>query len=115
VLGEYGIDSLRNGEEEQAALLGMHLEEVFGNGLAGTCCFAYTDDWFTGGHPITDWAFGLVRRDRSLKPAFHAVAKVFGPQDPLPALPAHAQGLRSSSAPTTAAARSTAASRRSRR
>jgi glycosyltransferase involved in cell wall biosynthesis len=87
VLGEYGIDSLRNGEEEQAALLGMHLEEVFGNGLAGTCCFAYTDDWFTGGHPITDWAFGLVRRDRSLKPAFHAVAKVFRPQDPLPALP----------------------------
>jgi GT2 family glycosyltransferase len=86
VLGEYGIDSLRNGEEEQAALLGMHLEEVFGNGLAGTCCFAYTDDWFTGGHPITDWAFGLVRRDRSLKPAFHAVARVYRPENPLPAL-----------------------------
>ena len=87
VLGEYGIDSLRNGEDEQAALLGMHLEEVFGTGLAGTCCFSYTDEWFTGGHPITDWAFGLVRRDRSLKPAFHSVAKVFRPESPLPALP----------------------------
>jgi GT2 family glycosyltransferase len=87
VLGEYGIDSLRNGEEEQAELLGMHLQEVFGNGLAGTCCFAYTDEWFTGGHPITDWAFGLVRRDRSLKPAFHEVARVYRSAHPLPPLP----------------------------
>ena len=39
----------------------MHLEEVFRCGLAGTCIFSYTDEWFTGGHPITDWAFGLVR------------------------------------------------------
>jgi glycosyltransferase involved in cell wall biosynthesis len=87
VLGEYGIDSLRNGEDEQAALLGMHVEEVFGNGLAGTCCFAYTDEWFTGGHPITDWAFGLVRRDRSLKPAFHRVAGAYRGPSPLPPLP----------------------------
>ncbi|HEX9202409.1 MAG TPA: glycosyltransferase, partial [Vicinamibacteria bacterium] len=87
VLGEYGIDSLRNGEEEQAELLAMHLDEVYGQGLAGTCCFSYTDEWFTGGHPITDWAFGLVRRDRSPKPAFHRVAKVFREESPLPALP----------------------------
>jgi len=86
VLGEYGIDSLRNGDEEQAELLGMHLEEVFGQGLAGTCCFAYTDEWFTGGHPITDWAFGLVRRDRSPKPAFFRVADVYRRESPLPAL-----------------------------
>jgi GT2 family glycosyltransferase len=86
VLGEYGIDSLRNGEDEQAALLGMHLEEAFGNGLAGSCCFAYTDEWFTGGHPITDWAFGLVRRDRSPKPAFHRVASVYRAASPLPPL-----------------------------
>jgi GT2 family glycosyltransferase len=87
VLGEYGIDSLRNGEEEQADLLAMHLEEVFGAGLAGTFCFAYTDEWFTGGHPIHDWAFGLVRRDRSPKPVFHRVAEVYRRPNPLPALP----------------------------
>jgi glycosyltransferase involved in cell wall biosynthesis len=87
VLGEYGIDSLRNGEAEQADLLAMHLEEVYGCGLAGTCTFAYTDEWFTGGHPITDWAFGLVRRDRSPKPAFYRVAELFRQDDPLPALP----------------------------
>jgi glycosyltransferase involved in cell wall biosynthesis len=87
LLGEYGIDSIRNGESEQAELLGMHLEEVFGNGLAGTCCFSFTDDWFTGGHPITDWAFGLVRRDRSPKPAFERVAAVYRAGSPLPPLP----------------------------
>jgi O-antigen biosynthesis protein len=89
LLGEYGIDSLRNGEDEQAELLGMHLDEVFGCGLAGTCCFSYTDEWFTGGHPITDWAFGLVRRDRSPKPAFHRVARTFREKSPLPALPSY--------------------------
>ena len=87
LLGEYGIDSIRNGEDEQAELLGMHLEEVFRCGLAGTCVFSYTDEWFTGGHPITDWAFGLVRRDRSPKPAFHRVAEVFRGPSPLPPLP----------------------------
>jgi glycosyltransferase involved in cell wall biosynthesis len=87
VLGEYGIDSLRNGEDEQAELLAMHLDEVYGCGLAGTCTFAYTDEWFTGGHPIADWAFGLVRRDRSPKPAFYRVAEVFRQEHPLPALP----------------------------
>lgn len=86
ILGEYGIDSIRNGEEHQAELLEMHLEEVFGQGLSGTCCFSYTDEWFTGGHPITDWAFGLVRRDRSPKPAFHRVAEVYRRKHPLPAL-----------------------------
>jgi GT2 family glycosyltransferase len=87
VLGEYGIDTLRHGEDEQAELLGMHLEEAFGCGLAGTCCFAFTDEWFTGGHAITDWAFGLVRRDRSPKPAFHRVARVYRAASPLPPLP----------------------------
>jgi glycosyltransferase involved in cell wall biosynthesis len=87
ILGEYGIDSLRNGEDEQADLISMHLEEVFGQGLAGTCVFSYTDEWFTGGHPITDWAFGLVRRDRSPKPAFFRVASVYHKENPLPALP----------------------------
>ena len=92
----------------------MHLEEVFGNGLAGTCCFSYTDDWFTGGHPITDWAFGLVRRDRSPKPAFERVAERLSGREPPPAAPALRRRSPSWSAPTTAARPSTAASGRSR-
>lgn len=86
LLGEYGIDSIRNGVEEQAALVGMHLEEVFRAGLAGTCVFSYTDDWHTGGHPITDWAFGLVDRERRPKPAFERVAATFRAESPLPPL-----------------------------
>jgi glycosyltransferase involved in cell wall biosynthesis len=87
LLGEYGIDSIRNGEEEQAELVAMHLEEVFGQGLVGSCVFSFTDEWFTGGHPITDWAFGLVRADRTPKPVFEKVAEVFRRDDPLPPLP----------------------------
>ncbi len=85
MLGEYGIDSLRNGEAEQAELVGMHLEEVFRGGLAGSCVFSFTDEWFTGGHEIADWAFGLVRRDRTPKPVFQRVAASFR-GDPLPPL-----------------------------
>ncbi len=85
LLGEYGIDSIRNGENEQADLVAMHLEEVFRCGLAGTCIFSYTDEWFTGGHLITDWAFGLVGVDRTPKPVFDRVAEVYR-GDPLPPL-----------------------------
>lgn len=69
VLGEYGIDTIREGEDEQARLLQMHVQCGFRHGLAGSFIFAYTDDWFTGGHQIEDWAFGLTRRDRSEKPS----------------------------------------------
>lgn len=69
VLGEYGIDTIREGEREQARLLQMHLQSGFRHGLAGSFIFAYTDDWYTGGHQIDDWAFGVTRRDRSEKPA----------------------------------------------
>ncbi len=43
-------------------------------GAAGTIFFAWTDEWFTGGIEITDWAFGLVTRDRQPKKAFHVAA-----------------------------------------
>ena len=37
--------------------------------------FAWTDEWFTGGHLVEDWAFGLVDGDRQAKPALHEVAR----------------------------------------
>ena len=43
------------------------------SGVAGTFVFAWTDEWFTGGHLIEDWAFGLVDRERQPKPAFDEV------------------------------------------
>src|SRR5690242_8761734 len=74
VLTEFGIDSMRNGADEQARILGWQVRAAFGSGVAGTFVFAWTDEWFTGGHAIEDWAFGLVDRDRQPKPAFYEVS-----------------------------------------
>ena len=77
VLGEYGIDSLRHGEPQQTCLLSQHVQRVFRHGLAGSFVFAYTDDWFTGGHQIEDWAFGVTRRDRAEKPSAAALRQIW--------------------------------------
>jgi GT2 family glycosyltransferase len=78
LLGELGMDTLRHGADEQAAFLAGHLAETRLMGLAGAFIFSWTDEWFTGGHPITDWAFGVTRADRSPKPSFHALRDTFG-------------------------------------
>lgn len=75
IFGEFGLDTIRKGEQEQADVLSWHLESVVRGGAAGTIFFAWTDEWFTGGHDITDWAFGLVTRDRQPKKAFHELQK----------------------------------------
>src|SRR5438309_9118078 len=78
MLGEYGIDTRQEKtEEQQAEILSAHVRAVFDEGLAGTVVFSFTDDWFTGGFRIEDWCFGLTRRDRSPKPAFLALRKLF--------------------------------------
>jgi O-antigen biosynthesis protein len=74
LLGEIGMDTFRHSEEEQAAFLGGHLAAATLAGVAGAYVFAWTDDWFTGGHQIEDWAFGVTRVDRSAKPACDALA-----------------------------------------
>ncbi|MFZ2062663.1 MAG: glycosyltransferase [Candidatus Binatus sp.] len=77
VLSETGMDTIREGEEHQAELLAWQCRAAFELGLSGFIVFAFTDEWHTGGVEITDWAFGLTRRDRSPKLAFDAVGKVF--------------------------------------
>ena len=57
VLTEFGADSLRSSEAEQRDILSWHINAAFAGGVAGTFVFAWTDDWFTGGHPIEDWEF----------------------------------------------------------
>jgi cellulose synthase/poly-beta-1,6-N-acetylglucosamine synthase-like glycosyltransferase len=73
VLTEFGVDSLREGADGQAQLLGWMIRAAFESGAAGTFVFSWTDDWFTGGAQIADWAFGLVDADRCPKSAFAAV------------------------------------------
>jgi GT2 family glycosyltransferase len=77
LLGEFGMDTIRHHEEEQEEMIGWHIESVVRGGLAGTVIYSWTDEWFRGGQEITDWAFGLVTRDRAPKKAYHRVKKLF--------------------------------------
>jgi len=49
ILGEFGMDTIRHSQEEQAELLSWHIDSVTKCGLAGTIFFTWTDEWFTGG------------------------------------------------------------------
>jgi O-antigen biosynthesis protein len=84
VLSETGMDTIREGEQHQADLLSWQCRAAFELGLSGFIVFAFTDEWHTGGAEITEWAFGLTRRDRSPKLAFDAVGKVFSENLPPP-------------------------------
>ncbi len=78
ILGEYGIDTMReSSEKQQAEILTRHVRAVFDEGLCGTFIFSFTDDWFAHGYQMEDWAFGLVRRDRTPKASYYAVQSGF--------------------------------------
>lgn len=77
VLGEFGLDSLREGQGRQAEFLRAQIETASRAGLAGTVVFSFTDDWHRGGHAITDWAFGLTTADRQPKESFAAVRECY--------------------------------------
>ncbi len=89
VLTEFGIDSLREGQDGQRRILSWQVRTAFEAGVAGTFVFAWTDEWFTGGHLIEDWAFGLVDRDRRPKSAFAGVEQQYNSvlPPPLPRYP----------------------------
>lgn len=79
IMGEFGMDTMRKGEDAQAEVLDWHFDCVVLGGAAGTIFFSWTDEWFTGGHEIDDWEFGLVTRDRQPKKSFHVLkAKMNG-------------------------------------
>ncbi len=84
VLSEFGMDTIRHSEEEQAQLLTEHVTTVFESGLAGTFIFSWTDEWFTDGVDVTDWAFGIVTKERRPKLSYQALQPLFkNPERPL--------------------------------
>ncbi|HEX9867461.1 MAG TPA: glycosyltransferase [Candidatus Tectomicrobia bacterium] len=85
VLSEFGMDAIRAGADYQAETLTWQVRTAFEMGAAGTVVFTWTDDWFTGGYQITDWAFGLVHADRTPRKAYAAVQAAY--QAPCPPLP----------------------------
>ncbi|MGE0815855.1 MAG: glycosyltransferase [Vicinamibacterales bacterium] len=77
LLAEAGADSLREGLDGQARITATHVRTAFAEGAAGAVAFAWTDEWWRGGHDVRDWAFGLVDADRRPKPALTAVGAAF--------------------------------------
>lgn len=77
VLGEIGMDSLREGEIAQAKFLEWQIETAFECGTAGLVVFNFTDEWYVGGKSVDDWAFGLTTTERRPKLAFEVVKEKF--------------------------------------
>ena len=74
VLGEVGFDAGSDaaGEQRQAEVLDWQLETAMERGVAGSCIFSWTDEWWVGGAAVRGWHFGLTRADRSPRPALRA-------------------------------------------
>ncbi len=87
MIGETGVDSLREGEGQKCEMLAWQIEAGFERGLAGLVVFSFTDDWFRNGTQIEDWTMGLTTRGRAPKDSFPAVQRAFlrAPYFPLPA------------------------------
>jgi O-antigen biosynthesis protein len=77
MMAEIGLDSRRHGLDEQAHVLEGQIRTAFAAGCAGLFVFAWTDEWYRGGHEIEDWDFGLTTRDRQPKAALTAVRDAF--------------------------------------
>ena len=77
LLAEAGACSIHEGEAGQAEITAAHIRSAFEKGACGAIAFTWTDDWWRDGHPVEDWAFGLVDRARNLKPAARTVAAAF--------------------------------------
>jgi len=77
LITELGLDSQRGGQDAQAVTIEEQVRASFGWGAAGVFVYAWTDEWYRGGEEVFDWDFGLVRRDRTPKPALAAVTRAF--------------------------------------
>ena len=98
LLAEAGSDSLREGLDAQARISAMNLRCAFEEGACGAVAYAWTDQWWRGGSPVHDWAFGLVDADRTpsrrWRPRPRYSAKRRFPTEARPAGPRSRCGLR---------------------
>jgi O-antigen biosynthesis protein len=67
VLGEIGLHAGDDGggEDRQASFVDEQLSTAIERGVAGTCLFSWTDEWWVGDDAVEGWKFGLTRTDRS--------------------------------------------------
>ncbi len=89
ILGEFGIDSISEGEPAKCEMLGWQIEVVFRAGLAGAVVYSFTDDWFKDNRQVEEWAFGVTTATREKKDSFFTVQNRFAvaPYFPLPQYP----------------------------
>ena len=83
IMGEFGMDTIRHPQEEQAEMLRWHMESVVRGGLAGTFVYTWTDEWWCNGQEITDWAFGITDYHREPKKAYHTVKQLYSGNEPM--------------------------------
>lgn len=83
IMGEFGMDTIRHPQEDQAQMLRWHVESVVKGGLAGTFLYTWTDEWHCNGQEILDWAFGLTTREREPKIAYSTVRETFSGDAPM--------------------------------
>jgi glycosyltransferase involved in cell wall biosynthesis len=76
VLGEVGlhVEDTHDGEARQAETISWQLEAALERGVAGTCAFTWTDEWWVGDAAVEGWHFGLTREDRSPRLALGVAA-----------------------------------------
>ncbi|MBW3562476.1 MAG: glycosyltransferase [Actinobacteria bacterium] len=77
VLGEVGLHAGddADGERHQAEVLDWQLETAVERGVAGTCLFSWTDEWWVGDAAVEDWRFGLTREDRTERRALEVARR----------------------------------------
>lgn len=74
LITEFGLDSRRNGLENQARLLANAIRTAHDGEAAGLAVYAWSDLWWNG-REVTDWDFGLTDRAGNAKPALMTCAE----------------------------------------
>lgn len=74
VISEFGLDSRRNGLQQQARALAWAHEIAREEETAGLTVYAWSDRWWNAGAEVLDWDFGLIDRAGKDKPALLAIA-----------------------------------------
>lgn len=85
LMSELGLDSIRNGADQQARALEWQIRTTFAAGCSGAFIFSWTDEWYRGGADVDDWGFGLTDAARRPKPALAAAQRAFA-EVPFPGL-----------------------------
>jgi len=84
LIGEFGLDTIRHGEEVQAQTLSWQHDETIRSGAVGTIIFTWTDEWYNGGALVEDWNFGLVTARRDPRVACLFLRRLFNqPHSPM--------------------------------